>query len=45
MKETDVKAKIARLESKVDLIPQIEAENTALNRDYAITKGKYEELL
>ena len=45
VKETDVKAKIARLESKVDLIPQIEAENTALNRDYAITKGKYEELL
>ena len=45
VKETDVKTKIARLESKVDLIPQIEAENTALNRDYAITKGKYEELL
>ena len=45
VKETDVKAKIARLESKVDLIPQIEAENTALNRDYSITKGKYEELL
>ena len=45
VKETDVKTKIARLESKVDLIPQIEAENTALNRDYSITKGKYEELL
>jgi len=45
VKENDSKTKIARLESKVDLIPQIEAENTALNRDYDITKGKYEELL
>jgi polysaccharide chain length determinant protein (PEP-CTERM system associated) len=45
VKEADVKRKIARLESKVDLIPQIEAESTALNRDYAITKSKYEELL
>lgn len=45
VKETDIKTKIARLESKVDLIPQIEAESTALNRDYSITKRKYEELL
>lgn len=45
VKETDINNKIARLESKVDLIPQIEAESTALNRDYGITKRKYEELL
>ena len=45
VKEIDIKNKIARLESKVDLIPQIEAEDTALNRDYEITKRKYEELL
>lgn len=45
VKETDLEAKIAELESKVDLIPQIEAESTALNRDYGITKRKYEELL
>ncbi|MDO6566342.1 Wzz/FepE/Etk N-terminal domain-containing protein [Alteromonas sp. 1_MG-2023] len=45
VKETDVESKIAELESKVDLIPQIEAESSALNRDYDITKDKYEELL
>ena len=45
VKETDVESKIAELESKVDLIPQIEAESSALNRDYDITKSKYEELL
>lgn len=45
VKETDLEGKIAALESKVDLIPQIEAESSALNRDYGITKRKYEELL
>lgn len=45
VKETDIQNKIAALESKVDLIPQIEAESTALNREYGVTKQKYEELL
>lgn len=45
VKETDLKSKILELEGKVDLIPQIEAESTALNRDYDVTKRKYEELL
>ena len=45
VKETDLLSKITELESKVDLIPQIEAESTALNRDYGITQKKYEELL
>ncbi|WP_278383756.1 XrtA system polysaccharide chain length determinant [Alteromonas mediterranea] len=45
VKETDLLRKIAELESKVDLIPQIEAESSALNRDYDVTKRKYEELL
>ena len=45
VKETDIQNKIAGLESKVDLIPQIEAESTALNREYGVTKQKYEELL
>ena len=45
VKEADLQRKISELESKVDLIPQIEAESTALNRDYGITKRKYEELL
>lgn len=45
VKEADLERKIAELESKVDLIPQIEAESTALNRDYNVTQQKYEELL
>lgn len=45
VKEADLDAKILDLESKIDLVPQIEAESTALNRDYDITKQKYEELL
>ena len=45
VKEQDLLSKRAELESKVDLIPQIEAESSALNRDYEITKNKYEELL
>ena len=45
VKETDLVRKITELESKVDLIPQIEAESSALNRDYDVTKRKYEELL
>ena len=45
VKDSDLQRKIAELESKVDLIPQIEAESSALNRDYDVTKRKYEELL
>ena len=45
VKESDLKNKILELEGKVDLIPQIEAESTALNRDYDVTKRKYQELL
>ncbi|WP_166840605.1 XrtA system polysaccharide chain length determinant [Rheinheimera pleomorphica] len=36
---------VAMLESKLNLIPEIEAEFTGLNRDYDITKSKYEALL
>ena len=45
VRETDYNAKIQELKNKIDLVPQIEAESTALNRDYGITKQKYEELL
>lgn len=45
VKESDLESKIIELESKVDLIPQIEAESTALNRDYSVTQQKYQELL
>jgi polysaccharide chain length determinant protein (PEP-CTERM system associated) len=37
--------KVKELESKLNLIPEIEAEFTGLNRDYDITKSKYEALL
>jgi polysaccharide chain length determinant protein (PEP-CTERM system associated) len=33
------------LKSKIDFVPQAEAERTALDRDYNITKRKYEGLL
>ncbi|MBU2883709.1 chain-length determining protein [Psychrosphaera sp. B3R10] len=39
------KEKLDELDQKLDLIPDIEAKQSALNRDYGITKGKYEELL
>jgi len=39
------KARVTELESKVHSLPEIEAELTALNRGYDITKSKYEELL
>tara|TARA_R110002126_G_scaffold10245_10_gene46481 strand:- start:3839 stop:5431 length:1593 start_codon:yes stop_codon:yes gene_type:complete len=37
--------KVDELESKLNLIPEIEAEFTGLNRDYDITRSKYEALL
>lgn len=37
--------KLNELESKLNLIPEIEAEFTGLNRDYDVTKSKYEALL
>lgn len=45
VKEEDLQKKIADVESKIDLVPQIEAEQASLNRDYGITKKRYEELL
>ncbi len=36
---------INELKSKIDLVPQIEAEGLAKNRNYSIIKQKYEELL
>jgi polysaccharide chain length determinant protein (PEP-CTERM system associated) len=45
VRETDTLEKISDLQSKIDLVPQVEAEETALNRDYGIKKEKYEEFL
>ncbi len=39
------KARLAELEQKIHTIPEVEAELTALNRDYEITQDKYNELL
>ncbi len=39
------KERVQKLESKIHILPEIEAELTALNRGYDITKQKYEELL
>ena len=36
---------VADLESKIHILPEIEAELVALNRGYEITKEKYEDLL
>lgn len=45
VRRDDFEQKIESLQQKIDLVPQVEAEYTALNRDYGITKRKYEELL
>tara|TARA_R110002167_G_scaffold196935_3_gene399961 strand:- start:1729 stop:3309 length:1581 start_codon:yes stop_codon:yes gene_type:complete len=45
VRQTDFETKIDAIKQKIDLVPQVEAESTALNRDYGITKRKYEELL
>jgi polysaccharide chain length determinant protein (PEP-CTERM system associated) len=45
VREADYATKIADLKQKIDFVPQAEAERTALDRDYNITKKKYEGLL
>jgi polysaccharide chain length determinant protein (PEP-CTERM system associated) len=45
VRESNYATKIAALKEKIDFVPQAEAERTALDRDYNITKRKYEELL
>lgn len=45
VRETDTQERIGELQSTIDLVPQIESEETGLNRDYGIKKQKYEELL
>jgi len=45
VREEDFNRKIEDLKSKIDLVPQIEAEGIAKNRNYGIIKKKYEELL
>jgi len=45
VRRNNYQEKLDEYEQKLDLIPDIEAKFTALNRDYGITKRKYEELL
>ena len=45
VRKESYQSKLNDLQDKIDLYPQIEARMTALNRDYGITKRKYEELL
>ncbi|MDU0356384.1 GNVR domain-containing protein [Paraglaciecola aquimarina] len=45
VRQNNYEAKIQVLAEKIDLVPQVEAERTALDRDYQVTKRKYEELL
>lgn len=45
VRKDSYEVKLTELEEKIELVPDIEAKKTALNRDYGITKRKYEELL
>jgi len=45
VREADYSVKIDDLKQKIDFVPQAEAERSALDRDYQITKQKYEGLL
>lgn len=45
VRQADYASKIEIQQSKLDQVPLVEAELTALNRDYGITQQKYEELL
>jgi polysaccharide chain length determinant protein (PEP-CTERM system associated) len=45
VREADYSVKIEELKQKIDFVPQAEAERKALDRDYNITKQKYEGLL
>ncbi|PKI02384.1 XrtA system polysaccharide chain length determinant [Glaciecola sp. 33A] len=45
VREKDTQSRITELQSIIESVPQIESEETGLNRDYGIKKQKYEELL
>ncbi|MGB0938830.1 MAG: XrtA system polysaccharide chain length determinant [Colwellia sp.] len=45
VRANDYRQQVKDLESKIHILPEIEAELTSLNRGYEITKKKYEELL
>lgn len=45
VRRDNYKNEVEDLENKIHILPEIEAELTALNRDYAITKKNYEQFL
>jgi polysaccharide chain length determinant protein (PEP-CTERM system associated) len=45
VRTNDYRQQVKELESKIHILPEIEAQLTSLNRGYDITKSKYEELL
>ena len=45
VRANDYRQQVKELESKIHILPEIEAELTSLDRGYEITKEKYEELL
>jgi len=45
VRANDYRQQVKELESKIHILPEIEAELTSLDRGYEITKNKYEELL
>jgi polysaccharide chain length determinant protein (PEP-CTERM system associated) len=45
VRESNYSDKVDDLKSKINFVPQAEAERTALDRDYSITKKKYQGLL
>jgi polysaccharide chain length determinant protein (PEP-CTERM system associated) len=45
VRANDYRRQVKELESKIHILPEIEAELTSLNRGYNITKEKYEQLL
>ena len=45
VRKASYQQKLKSLEEKIELVPDIEAKRTALDRDYGITKRKYEEFL
>jgi len=45
VRRDNYKKEVEELENKIHILPEIEAELTALNRDYGITKENYEQLL
>jgi polysaccharide chain length determinant protein (PEP-CTERM system associated) len=45
LRQSEYQKRIARLKTKLDVLPKVEAELTRLNRDYEINRNNYQELV